>query len=474
MTKKYKYLVGGSWKDSDEEIEVRNPYDDSVVFVTYRATENDVEEAAAAAVKSFEKTKKLLSFERAAILTKIANGLENRKKEVAETLALESGKPLKYSLLEVERSIFVFQVAAEETKRITGETIPLDIIEGTGNTFAMNKHFPLGPIFGITPFNFPLNLVSHKVAPALAAGNSIIIKPASSTPITAILLGQIIMESGLPKGAFSVLPMSSTFGEKLVRDNRFKMVSFTGSPKVGWHLKSIADKKKVTLELGGNAGGIVDCDANLDYAAERCCYGGFVYSGQTCISLQRLFVHEKVYDEFVPKFINCVNALKVGNPLDESTGFGPMINLKEAERVEEWIKEAVKGGAKILTGGKRNGTMVDATVLSDTNPGMKANCGEVFGPIVTVTKFSSFSDAVNQVNDSDFGLQAGIFTKNIDNIFNAYNTLDVGGVIVNDVPTFRLDNMPYGGIKESGMGREGVIYAMEEMSEPKLLVFRNC
>ncbi|MGR3219711.1 MAG: aldehyde dehydrogenase family protein, partial [Candidatus Anammoxibacter sp.] len=373
-----------------------------------------------------------------------------------------------------ERSVFLFQIASEEAKRIKGETIPLDLIKATGDTFAINKHFPIGPIFGITPFNFPLNLVSHKVAPALAAGNSIIIKPASATPITAIILGEIIMESGLPKGGFSVLPMSSELGEGMVKDDRFKMVSFTGSPKVGWYLKSISGKKKVALELGGNAGCVIDKDTDLSYAAGRCCYGGFAFSGQTCISLQRLYVHEDVYDEFLPKFISCVKGLKTGDPLDESTGIGPMIKLKEAERTENWINEAVTGGAKILVGGKRNGTIMEPTVLGDTNADMKVNCSEVFGPIVTVTKCSSFADGVERINDSVYGLQAGIFTKDIGNIFLAYKELDVGGVVVNDVPTFRLDNMPYGGVNESGLGREGIVYAMEEMSEIKLLVFRNC
>ncbi len=474
MIEQRKYLVGGEWKDSDDKFEVHNPYDDSVVCETYRATNPDIETAVSEADKAFEITKKLSSYERSEILTKITNGIEKRKEEIAKAIVLESGKPFKYSLLEVERSIFVFQIAAEEAKRVTGESIPLDLVKGTENSFAINKQFPLGPIFGITPFNFPLNLVSHKVAPALAAGNSIIIKPASATPTAALILGDIIMNSGLPKGAFSVLPMSPTNGEKLVSDNRFKMVSFTGSPKVGWHLKKLTGKNKITLELGGNAGAIVDVDCDLDYAAARCCYGGFVYSGQTCIALQRLFVHEKVYDKFMNKFIKCVNTLKKGDPMDKETELGPMIQLKEAERVESWINKAVNSGSKILTGGKRNGTMMEATVLSNTSSEMEVNCKELFGPIVTVTKFSSFNDAADQINNSVYGLQAGVFSKNLDNIFYAYNTMDVGGVIVNDVPTFRLDNMPYGGTKESGMGKEGVIYAMEEMSEHKLLVFRNC
>ncbi len=474
MAQKYKYLVGGDREESNEELVVKSPFDDSIVGVTYKATAGDVENAAKLAVEAFEQTKKMSGYERSQVLANIAGGLEKRKREVAEAIAGEAGKPLKYSLIEVERSIFLFQIASEEAKRITGETIPLDIIKGSENTFAINKPFPLGPIFGITPFNFPLNLVSHKVGPAFAAGNTIIIKPASATPITAILLGEIVADSGLPKGAFSVLPMSATLGEELVADDRFRMASFTGSPKVGWHLKAVAGRKKVTLELGGNAGCVIDCDANLDYAADRCCYGGFVYSGQTCISLQRLFAHETVYDDFVSKFAERVNSLKLGNPLDETTDIGPMINQKETARAEQWIAEAVEGGAKILTGGKRNGTILEPTVLENTSSDMNVNCSEVFGPIVTVTKFAEFKDAIRQIDDSAFGLQAGIFTKNIDNIFMAYNTLDVGGVIVNDVPTYRLDNMPYGGVKDSGTGREGVRYAMEEMSEPKLMVFRNC
>ncbi|MGR3179659.1 MAG: aldehyde dehydrogenase family protein [Candidatus Anammoxibacter sp.] len=474
MTKEYKYLAGGDWKKSDEVLEVRNPFDDSISFTTYKATGDDVERATKAAVDAFEQTKRLSSYEKSEVLSNIWKGIEKRKREIAETITLEAGKPLQYSLIEVERSVFLFQIASEEAKRIKGETIPLDIIKATGDTFAINKHFPIGPIFGITPFNFPLNLVSHKVAPALAAGNSIIIKPASATPITAIILGEIIMESGLPEGAFSVLPMSSDLGEEMVKDDRFKMASFTGSPKVGWHLKSISSKKKIALELGGNAGCIIDKDTDLPYAAGRCCYGGYAFSGQTCISLQRLYVHENVYDEFLPKFINCVEGLKVGDPIDESTEFGPMIKLKEAERAENWINEAVNSGAKILTGGKRKGTILEPTVLGDTSADMKVNCSEVFGPIVTVTKCSSFADGVERVNDSVYGLQAGIFTKDIGNIFLAYKELDVGGVVVNDAPTFRLDNMPYGGVNESGLGREGIVYAMEEMSEIKLLVFRNC
>lgn len=471
--KKFDYLAGGRWRRSDDVFDVVNPFNGSVPFVTCKATEDDAEDAVAAAVDAFSATRVLTSYARSEILAAICRGIAERKQEIAETIALESGKPLKFAMMEVERSIFVFRIASEEAGRITGEAIPLDLLESTAGTFAINRRFPIGPVFGITPFNFPLNLVAHKVAPAIAAGNTIVLKPASATPITAIMLGEIVMQSGLPEGAFSVLPMSAMLGEKLVRDDRFKKVSFTGSPGVGWHLKAISGRKKVTLELGGNAGCIVDHDADIDYASERCCYGGFAYSGQTCIALQRLFVHDAVYDEFVERFVGRVKELKTGDPLDESTELGPMIQVKETERAEAWIKEAVDGGAEILTGGVRRGTILEPTVIGGTTADMKVNRSEVFGPIVTVMRFSSFTDVVRDVNDSAFGLQAGIFTKDIGKIFMAYRELDVGGVIVNDVPTFRLDNMPYGGVKDSGLGREGVIYAMEEMSEMKLLVFRG-
>lgn len=473
VVKKYKYLVGGGWKGAGEAFEVRNPFDDSIVGIIYKPTKDDIEEAARLSVEGFEQTRNLPAYKRAEILANIKNGIEKRKRELAETITLESGKPLKYSLVETERSINVFQIASEEAKRIGGEMLPLDILKGLEGMFGINKPFPLGPVLGITPFNFPLNLVSHKVAPALATGNSIIIKPASRTPLTALLLAEIVMESGLPKGAFSVLPMSATLAEQMVSDERLKMVSFTGSSSVGWHLRGIAGKKKVTLELGGNAGAIVNNDADIEHAVDRCCYGGYVFSGQTCISLQRLFVHEEVYDDFVQRFVVRIRDLRVGNPMDQNTEIGPMIDLTAAEQAEERIRKAVAGGARILTGGGRKASVLEPTLLADTTPDMEVNCKEVFAPIVTIRRFSSFPEAVDMVNDPIYGLQAGIFTKNIEYVFMAYNRLNVGGVIVNNVPTFRVDSMPYGGIKGSGMAREGVKYAMEEMSEHKLLVLRS-
>ncbi|MCB7128994.1 MAG: aldehyde dehydrogenase family protein, partial [Candidatus Brocadiales bacterium] len=323
----------------------------------------------------------------------------------------------------------------------------------------------------ITPFNFPINLVCHKLAPAIAGGNTIIIKPTSTTPLTALLLAEVVMESGLPDGALSVLPCDSTMAEKMVKDDRFKLLTFTGSSGVGWRLKALSGKKKVVLELGGNAGAIVDADADLELAAGRSAYGAFVYSGQTCISVQRLYVHDKVYEEFLDLLTGHVKDLKMGDPMEEDVSIGPLITPGAAKRVDEWLKEAVSQGAKVLTGGRlRGNNIIEPAVVVDTSPDMKINCEEVFGPVVTVTRFSSFEQAVGQVNQSRFGLQAGVFTSDVNNIFLAYKTLEVGGIIVNDVPTFRADNMPYGGVKDSGMGREGVKYAIEEMTEPRLLV----
>lgn len=470
MNKAYKYLAGGKWLESSDVLEVINPFNDEVVGITYRVKESDIEGSIQAAVEAFGKTKGLPSYKRAEILSNIRNGLVERKEELARMIALEAGKPITDARREVDRAISVFQIASEEAKRIVGEFIPLDLLSTSEGRTGINKRFPLGPILGITPFNFPLNLACHKIAPAIAAGNTIVIKPASKTPITALLLAEIVFQSGIPEGAFSVLPCSSDVAEQTVKDDRFKMLTFTGSSAVGWRLKNIAGKKRVTLELGGNAGTIIDRDADLKFAIKRCAFGAFGFSGQTCISLQRIYVHEEIHNAFLSDFVSHVKGIKMGDPLDETINMGPMIDINVAKRAEEWIKDAIKGGAKALTGGKRKEKMVEPTILIDTHPDMKVNCEEVFAPIVTVTEFTSFEDALVQLNNSRYGLQASIFCNDIKKVFMAYNTVDVGGLIINDVPTYRMDHMPYGGTKESGMGREGIKYAIEEMTEPKLLV----
>lgn len=403
----------------------------------------------------------------------MADGISRRSIELAELIAREAGKPIKAARLEVERSVLTFRTAAEEAKRINGEVIPLDWMTASEGRFGIVRRFPVGPISGITPFNFPLNLVAHKVAPALAAGNSIILKPAPQAPLTSLKLGEIFLEAEGPSGAFNIVPCDVENADPLVTDERIKMLSFTGSPAVGWMLKSRAGKKKVALELGGNAGVIVHSDADLDFAATRIVQGGFGYAGQTCISVQRVLVEQTVLDSFLEKLISKVQTLRLGNPLDEATDVGPVIGDRDAERIGNWIDEAVAGGARILAGGSRQGRMIQPTVLTRTHPSMAVNCNEVFGPVVTVEPYDEFDAAIEQLNDSVFGLQAGVFTDTLGLAMKAYERLELGGVVIGDIPTFRVDHMPYGGVKDSGLGREGLRYAIEEMTEPRLLVLNQ-
>lgn len=468
---RYKFLVAGEWRDSREALEVTSPYDGQVVGITYRPTQADIEEAISAAAEAVAETGALPTYRRAEILCNIHSGIVQHREDLARLIALEAGKPIRDSRREVDRAIHLMELAAEETRRIGGEVLPLDLLEAAKGRMAITRRFPLGPILGITPFNFPLNLICHKLAPAIAGGNTVIIKPSSAAPLTALLLAEVVRESGLPHQAFSVLPCTTASSEAMVKDDRLKMLTFTGSSALGWRLKAIAGKKKVVLELGGNAGAVVDRDADIEYAAQRSAYGAFVYSGQTCISLQRLYVHKDVYGPFLDLLKGHVASLKMGHPLDEDTSIGPLITPHAANRVREWLEEAVSQGVKVLVGGKlHENNIVEPTIVTDVGPEMKISCEEVFGPVVTITPFSSFEDAIGEVNHSRFGLQAGVFTNDINKIFYAYNTLEVGGVMVNDVPTFRADHMPYGGVKDSGIGREGVRYAIEEMTEPKVLV----
>lgn len=464
-------IIGGKYKVCAETMAVRNPYNGEVVAEIGVGGKDEAEAAVQASVKGFEATRRLSSYERYEVLRKIADGLERRKDEMARTIALEAGKPINDARGEVGRAITTFTVASEETKRWGGELMPLDITAATRGRWGITRRFPAGPVLGITPFNFPINLVAHKVAPALAVGNPIIIKPAEKTPLTATMLGEIILESGWPSEAISVVYFHVPLVEELVRDERLRVVSFTGSAPVGWHIRSVCGSKKALLELGGNAAVIVEKDCDIDYAVKRCTYGAFAYSGQVCISIQRMYIQDEVYEPFLAGFVEAVKKLKMGDPLDETVNVGPLITLGAAERTEAWVKEAVEAGAVVRTGGRREGNFFQPTVLTDVTTEMKVCSQEAFAPLVTVTKFKEFDEALSAVNNSIFGLQAGLFCRDLPKVLKAYSELEVGGLIVNDIPTFRVDSMPYGGVKQSGFGREGVKYSMEEMSEIKLMVF---
>ena len=464
------FLIGTEWRESSTRQSVLNPYTGSLVAEVCQAQAQDIEDAIQLSVSAFSTLSALPSHARATALSTIAQQLTARLQEFAHVMSLESGKPITDARREVQRAIQTFTIASEEAKRLPGETIPMDVSSGMEPYLGILRRVPIGPVLGITPFNFPLNLVAHKVAPCLATGNPILLKPAPQTPFTAFLLGEIICGLGLPPGTFSVLPCKNELAETMVRDPRIQALSFTGSASVGWNLKGKAGKKRVALELGGNAAVIIEPDANLSLAAQRCAIGGFSYAGQTCISVQRIYLHQDIYDPFLKLLLDQIRSLPCGDPLQESTVVGPLINQQTAIRVESWIQEAIKQGAECLLGGTRQGAIVTPTVLTNVSPTMKVSCEEIFGPVVTVSRYQDFSEVLRRVNDSPYGLQAGIYTQNINRIFQAYRELEVGAVLANEIPTWRADHMPYGGVKDSGLGREGVRYAMQELTEPKLLV----
>jgi glyceraldehyde-3-phosphate dehydrogenase (NADP+) len=464
------FLVAGRWQHTTTTAKIINPFNGDLVAEVCQAGRSEIEPAIQATIEGARVMRSLPGHARSTLLHNIARLLHARQEECARIIAGEAGKPITDARREVGRSVQTFIVAAEEAKRIGGEVVPLDWTPGTDAYWGVTRRVPLGAILGITPFNFPINLVAHKVAPALAAGNAILVKPAPQTPLTALFLGELALEAGLPAGALNIVPCANEVAERLVTDVRFKLLSFTGSAQVGWMLKAKAGKKKVALELGGNAGVIVEPDADLEAAAQRCAAGGFAYAGQTCISVQRILVHESIVDTFTAKLLAHVATLKSGDPSDEATVIGPLIDGNAATRVEGWIQEAVAQGARVLAGGTRAGSILDATVLSHVNVTMKVSCEEVFGPLVTVTPYHQFDQALALLNNSPYGLQAGVFTQDINRIFSAFRDLEVGAVLANEIPTFRADHMPYGGVKDSGLGREGVRYAIEEMTEPRLLV----
>lgn len=466
----HEFFLDGKWLEEGDIVEVRAPYDGALVGRIHQGRREHAEAAIAAAVKAFGTTKRLPAFERQRVLRQIANGIQERREEFARALAQEAGKPIKTARIEIERSVFTFNIAAEESVRGYGEYLPLDWLQSTAGRWGIVRRFPLGPVAGITPFNFPLNLVAHKVAPAIAAGCSMVLKPAPQTPLTSLLLAEVVQHAGWPDGGLSVVPLSNEDAGLLVTDERIKLISFTGSASVGWAIKNKAGKKKVVLELGGNAGVIVHNDSDLAYAAERCVTGGFGYAGQACISVQRILVEHSVYGKFTDLLLAGVSKLKMGDPLDESSDLGPLIRESDAIRAADWVQEAIRGGARLLCGGRRTGSMLEPTVLTGTKPDMKVNCQEIFAPVVTVEPYQDFAGALKELNSSPYGLQAGLFTRDAKLIFQAYEELEVGGLIAGDVPTFRVDHMPYGGIKDSGLGREGLRDAIQDMTEPKLLV----
>ncbi|MCA9243605.1 MAG: aldehyde dehydrogenase family protein [Phycisphaerales bacterium] len=458
---------------SGQTLDVHNKFTGDRIAVVARASANDVRAAIAAAERAFEQTRDMPAFTRQAILQQLVRHIEERREELCRTVCLDAGKPIKDARGEVTRTIDTFRVAAEEATRLRGEYDPLDISPRAEGCESITRRFPIGPCGFITPFNFPLNLAAHKVAPAIAVGCPFVLKPASATPLSALLLGEILSETEWPRAAFSVLPCASRDIEPLVTDDRIRKLSFTGSPAVGWALKAKAGRKKVTLELGGTAPCIVDRDADLDRAAERITFGAFYQSGQSCISVQRVLIQADVYDDLRDRLVAGAEALKAGDPMDEYTFIGPLITLDDARRVEEWVNAAVKAGARVLCGGRRDGAIHAPTLLENTPRDQNVSCAEVFGPVATLEPFLNFKEAIRVANDTEFGLQAGVFTNNLDHAWYAFRQLDYAGVVLNDVPAFRVDSMPYGGIKQSGFGREGIRFAMHDMTELKLLVLNN-
>ena len=432
-----------------------------------------IDKAIAAAVEAAEPMRQMPAYERQVVLNHCVARFTERSEELALALCSEAGKPIKDSRGEVARLIETFRIAAEESVRMTGEVMNLEISPRARGYRGMWKRVPVGPCSFISPFNFPLNLVAHKVAPALAVGCPFVLKPASRTPIGALIIGEILAETNLPKGAFSILPCSRDGADLFTTDDRLKLLSFTGSPAIGWALKAKAGKKKVVLELGGNAACIIDEDVNVSDAVERLMFGAFYQSGQSCIGVQRIIVHEAVYNEFRERLLAAIKELAAGDPKAESTFLGPMISEKEAERLHSWVEQAVAAGGTLLCGGNRTGAMLDATLLEDVAPDQSVCTQEAFGPVAVLSRFNDFEDAIHQVNDSTFGLQAGIFTRDLYKVQMAWDELEVGGVVVGDVPSWRVDNMPYGGVKDSGLGREGVRFAMEDMTEIRSLVIRT-
>jgi acyl-CoA reductase-like NAD-dependent aldehyde dehydrogenase len=469
----YPLYVANEARTPNTDLEVTDKFSGEVATRVAMASPEIIDEAIGWAVKAAEPMREMAAYERQAVLMHCVQRFTERADELAYSLCVEAGKPIKDSKGEVTRLIDTFRVAAEESVRMTGEHQPLDISARAKGYQGIWKRVPIGPCSFISPFNFPLNLAAHKVAPALAVGCPFVLKPASRTPLGALIMGEVLAETDLPKGAFSILPATREGSNLFTTDDRLKLLSFTGSPDVGWALKAKAGRKKVVLELGGNAAVIVDRDADLDDAVERITFGAFYQSGQSCIGVQRILIHADIYEELRDRLVEKARGLICGDPKDETTFIGPMIDEGEAKRIEDWIAEAVEGGAEVLCGGKREGAMLEATLVEKVGRETKLNREEAFGPVATLQPYTDFEAALDEVNDSRFGLQAGILTSDLNKAMMAWDRLDVGGVVIGDVPSYRVDNMPYGGVKDSGLGREGVRFAMEDMTEIRNLVIRR-
>ncbi len=468
-----KLFIDGRWVDGGPPVEVHNKYTGEVIGALPVARRQDVDAAVDAAARAAAAMAELPAHRRADILGRTAALIRDRRDEFARTIAAEAGKALKYARAEVDRGVITFTIAAEEARRLHGETVPLDAVPAGEGYFGFWLRRPVGVVAAISPFNFPLNLVAHKVAPALAAGNTVVLKPATSTPLTAVKLCQALAEAGLPEGAINlIVGPGNTVGEWLVTHPQVAKVTFTGSPVVGERIVSIAGIKKVTLELGNTSPVIIASDADLDFVARRCAVGAYYNSGQVCLSVQRIYSERPVYAPFTERFVQASQAMVVGDPLDERVDVGPMIDVREAERIEGWVQEAMAGGARVLAGGKRDGAVYWPTVLADVKPEMKVVAQETFAPVASVIATDDFAEALRQADSTEYGLQAAVFTRDIGRVFQAVRRLNFGGVIINDAPTFRADHMPYGGVRRSGIGREGVRYAMEEMTNIQMVVIR--
>lgn len=469
----YPYYLANRPQQPNTDLEVVDKFTGKVASRVARGDAGVLDKAIAAAVSAADPMRRMAAWQRKAVLKHVARRCRERRDELADVLIVEAGKPIQFARAEADRLVDTMEASAEEATRVYGEVLPLDVTERAGGYRGMWKRVPLGPCSFITPWNFPLNLVAHKIGPAIACGCPFVLKPASATPVSALILGEILAETDLPEGAFSILPMKSSDSAALVEDERIRKLSFTGSSEVGWELRDRARKKHVTLELGGNAAVVVDRDADVNHAVDRCVFGGYYQAGQSCISVQRILVHREIYDSFHTKFVEKVRGLVVGDPRDEKTFVGPIISEEDAKRIEATIQRAVEQGGRLLCGGSRDGQLVQPAVLENVPRNADASCEEIFGPVTLLDSFTEFDKAIAEVNNSRYGLQAGVFTRDASKIQQAWDELQVGGVMINEVPSWRVDHMPYGGTKDSGLGREGIRWAIESMTEVRLLVIRT-